>query len=245
MISLPNTLDIKRLSIYFNLCKALLKNGNLYNEKYEKLFLIYIKYGYDFIKSVYNTNLCDEEILNILKDKEDIFIMKINILQKNKNKDLLKYISNMKNLLNNHRAYKKGIEILIKKFEVEFDESEELINLKKQYKSIVENNIASGKFEESILMIKEYESMFNKDSEILTMKSVVKLYNNNFKEAELLLKEASIIDNYNYNIIFNIGYLKECIEDVDEAIRFYKRIILNCKDKLLLSDTQERIKNLN
>ena len=245
LISLPNTLDTKKLSIYFNLCKSLLNNGSLYNEKYEKLFLTYIKYGYDFIKNVYNQSLSDEEILNILNDRDYIFIMKTNILQKNRDKDLLKYISNMRTLLNEHKEYKKGIEILIKKFEIEFDESEELKSLKKQYKSIVESNIISKKFEDALSMIKEYEIMFNEDSEILNMKSIIMLHNNDFTEAELLLKNASIIDNYNYNIIFNIAYLKECVGEIDEAMMFYNRIILNCKDEILLSDTQERLKDLS
>ena len=187
----------------------------------------------------------DEEILNILNDKEYIFIMKTNILQKNRDKDLLKYISNMRTLLNEHKEYKKGIEILIKKFEIEFDESEELKSLKKQYKSIVESNIISGKFEDAVSMIKEYEIMFNEDSEILNIKSIIMLHNNDFTESELLLKNASIIDNYDYNVIFNIAYLKECVGEIDEARRFYNTIILNCKDEILLSDTQERLKDLS
>ena len=44
----------------------------------------------------------------------------------------------MKKLLNNYREYNDGIEILINKFESEFEESEELKTLKKQYK--VQNN---------------------------------------------------------------------------------------------------------
>ena len=50
LISLKNTLDNKKLSIYSNLSKALLKYGNLKNDKYEKLFLLYVKYSYDYIK---------------------------------------------------------------------------------------------------------------------------------------------------------------------------------------------------
>ena len=38
----------------------------------------------------------------------------------------------MKKLLNNYREYNDGIEILINKFESEFEESEELKILKKQ-----------------------------------------------------------------------------------------------------------------
>ncbi len=169
LTSLKNTLDNKKLCIYSNLSKALLKYGNLQNDKYEELFLLYIKYSYDFIKNIYNQDLSDEELLNIVKDKDDIFILKINILQKNKNKDLLKYISNMKKLLNDYREYTDGIEILVNKFETEFNESEELKTLKKQYKSIVENSIQSGNLDEAMSMIKEYEAMFNYDNDILNM----------------------------------------------------------------------------
>ena len=96
LFSLKNTLEINKLCIYVNLSKFLLKYGNLKNDKYEKLFLLYVKYSYDYIKNIYNQDLSDEELLNILKDKDDIFIVKVNILEKNKNKDLLKYINNMK-----------------------------------------------------------------------------------------------------------------------------------------------------
>lgn len=244
LISLKNTLDIKKLCMYSNLCKALLKYGNLQNNKYEKLFLLYIKYSYDFIKNVYNQDLSDEELLNILKDKDDIFILKINILQKNKNKDLLKYISEMKKLLNDYRGYKDGIEILINKFEVEFNESEELKTLKKQYKSIVENSIKSNNLDEATSMITEYETMFSKDNDILNMKGIIAMHNGNFKEAELLFKEATLLE-VNYNTMFNIAYLKESIGEINEATSFYKKIIYNCEDKDIMFDSQQRLKFLN
>lgn len=244
LISLKNTLDNKKLSIYFNLSKALLKYGNLKNDKYEKLFLLYVKYSYDYIKNIYNQDLSDEELLNILKDKDDIFIVKVNILEKNKNKDLLKYINNMKKLLNNYREYNDGIEILINKFESEFEESEELKTLKKQYKSIVENSIKSNNLDEATSMITEYETMFSKDNDILNMKGIIAMHNGNFKEAELLFKEATLLE-VNYNTMFNIAYLKESIGEINEATSFYKKIIYNCEDKDIMFDSQQRLKFLN
>ena len=150
----------------------------------------------------------------------------------------------MKNLLDNYREYKDGIEILINKFEAEFNESEELKSLKKQYKSIVENSIQSSKFQEAISMIKEYEIMFNKDNDILNMKGIIAMQRGNIEEAELLFKESTILE-INYNTIFNIAYLKESIGEIDEAISFYKKIILTCEDEGIVFEAQERIKILN
>ena len=241
LVSLKNTLNTNKICIYSALSKSLVEHGNLFGDKYENLFLLYIKYNYNFIKSIYNNNFTDEEILSILNNKEDIFALKLNIIQKNKSKDLLKYISNIKSLLNEYKEYKNGIEILINKFNAELNESEELKKLKSKYKLIIENSIGSGSYDEAISMIKEYENMFNEDIEILNMKAIISIYNNRFEEAESYLKESLMLDINNYNTIFNIAYLKECIGDIDEAIRFYKRIILNCEDETILYDAQERI----
>ena len=170
--------------------------------------------------------------------------MKVNILEKNKNKDLLKYINNMKKLLNNYREYNDGIEILINKFESEFEESEELKTLKKQYKSIVENSIKSNNLDEATSMITEYETMFSKDNDILNMKGIIAMHNGNFKEAELLFREATLLE-VNYNTMFNIAYLKESIGEINEATSFYKKIIYNCEDKDIMFDSQQRLKFLN
>ena len=244
LVSVKNTLDSKKLCIYSNLSKNLLKYSNLHDYKYEKLFLLYIKYSYDFIKNIYNEDLSDEEILNVLKDRDYIFVLKINMIQKNRNKNPLKYISDMKKLLDSYIEYKEGMEILINKFEVEFNESEELKSLKKQYKSIVENSINLGKFDEAIVMINEYETIFNKDMDLLNMKGIIAMHNGNFEEAESLFKEITTL-GINYNTMFNIAYLKEYIGDVKEAISFYKRIIYNCEDKDIMFDSQQRLKFLN
>ena len=163
---------------------------------------------------------------------------------KTQNKNLLEYISNMKKLLNNYKEYKDGIEILINKFESEFNESEELKALKTQYKSIVENSIQLGNFNEAMLMIKEYETIFSQDADLLNMKGIIAMHNGEFEEAELLFKESTNLE-VNYNTMFNIAYLKECIGDIAEARSFYKKIIYNCEDKDIMFDSQQRLKFLN
>ena len=130
------------------------------------------------------------------------------------------------------------------KFEAEFNESEELKSLKKQYKSIVENSINLGKFDEAIVMINEYETIFNKDMDLLNMKGIIAMHNGNFEEAENLFKEITTL-GINYNTMFNIAYLKESIGEINEATSFYKKIIYNCEDKDIMFDSQQRLKFLN
>ena len=58
LILLKNTLDNKKLSIYSNLSKALLKYGNLKMINMRNYFII-CKYSYDYIKNIYNQDLSE------------------------------------------------------------------------------------------------------------------------------------------------------------------------------------------
>lgn len=242
--NVSNTLDIKKIQIYSCLSKSLLMHGNLVNEKYENLFLMYISYRYESIKQIYNENSTDEEIIYFLRNEEDEFVVNINRINKLKSCDKLAYIRSLKKLLIDHPQHKKGIQVLISKFKDDLNLSLELIELKSKYKSIIENSINCGNLNDAIKMIKEYEDLFSEEFEILNMKSIIALLSNNLENAEIMLKKAWILENNNFNVIFNIGYLKEILGDKGEAIRFYNRIIKHCEDETILDDTREKINSI-
>lgn len=242
LYNVPNTLDKKKIHIYSALSKVLFVSGNLFDEKYELLFLMYIKYRYDCIKSNYNTDLSDKEILEFVKDKEDYFIMSINIIQGIKKTNKLDYIVKMKELLRDNHQYQKAIEVLVDKFESEYKEINEMKELRNKYKSIIENSINAGKIKDATIMIEEYEAMFENDIEIYNMKGIINIFNNNLGKAEYLFKKALLLDNNNSNTLFNIAYLKEVLDDNEEALRFYKRICRISKEEEVVLDAKEKIK---
>lgn len=241
LIDLPNTLELKKLSIYMSLSKYLLLNGGLKGEKYKNLFLMYIKYSYDYIKQIYNESFTDEELLEVVSREEDIFIISINITQKLKNNNKLEYIKKMRTLLKKNPNYKQGIEILIDMLKRDLDESKELKGLKLDYKRLIENNINLGNVQEAKNMVDQYETMYEEDVEILNMKSIIEMVNNNFYEAEKLLKKSILLDTNNYNTSFNIAYLKESVGEFEEAIRFYKNALINCEDENIISEIKARV----
>lgn len=242
LLRVPNTLNLNKLNICSCISRNLLMGDGFYSDKYENIFYMYIKYRYDFIKQIYNQNLSDEEILYFLKDKEDRFVVKFNLVQNLKDKDPLKYIKEIKNLIVDNKEYKKAIEILIDKFSKNINESEEIKKLKKQYKSLIENSINIGNINDSLIMMNEYETVYCEDSEILNMKSIISLLKNNYEEAEFLLKKSLLLDSINVNTIFNIAYLKEVKGEKDEAIMFYKKIIDMSEEKSLILEVKEKIK---
>ncbi|MEG0181004.1 MAG: hypothetical protein RR657_03870, partial [Peptostreptococcaceae bacterium] len=87
-------------------------------------------------------------------------------------------------------------------------------------------------------------SMFKEEVEILNMKAVICLLNKNLDYCETLLKKSWILDNNNFNTIFNIAYLKELSGNEKEAIRFYTKIIKSCENKEVILEAKEKLEKL-
>ncbi|CEN31585.1 glycosyltransferase [Paraclostridium sordellii] len=242
--NVSNTMDYKKLQVYACLSKSLLMYGNLVGDKYKKIFFMYISYNYECIKNVYNCSLKDEELINFFRSEEDEFIVNIKMIEKYKNKDALKYIRKLKHLLIDNPYHKKCIKLLISNFETELNENAELKELKSKYKLLIESSINSGNLDESIKMISEYESMFSEEFEILNMKAIIALMSGELGKAEKLLKNSWIYNSEDFNILFNIAYLKELIGDKKEAKQFYERIINYCQEDDIVREAFENIKKL-
>ncbi|AUN15183.1 glycosyltransferase [Paraclostridium sordellii] len=242
--NVSNTMDYKKLQVYACLSKSLLMYGNLVGDKYKKIFHMYISYNYECIKKVYNFSLKDEELKYLLRNEEDEFIVNIKTIEKYKNNDALRYIRKLKDLLIDNPYYKKCIKILISDFEKGLNESTELNELKTKYKLLIESSINSGRLDEAIKMINEYESMFSEEFEILNMKAIIALMSRELDKAEKLLKNSWIYNSEDFNILFNIAYLKELIGDKQEAKQFYERIINYCNEDDIVREASENIKKL-
>lgn len=242
--NVSNTMYYKKIQIYACLSKSLLMYGNLVGDKYKKIFYMYISYNYECLRRVYNINLKNEEAINLLRNEEDEFIVKLKRIEKYKNNDELTYIRKLKDLLIDNPYYKKCIKLLISNFEKELNENTELKELKTKYKLLIKSSINGGNLDEAIKMISEYESMFSEEFEILNMKAIIALMSGELDNAEKLLKNSWIYNSEDFNILFNIAYLKELIGDKQEAKQFYENIINNCNEDDIVREASESIKKL-
>lgn len=243
VLNTSNTLDINKLNIYSCLCKSLLLYGKFIDEKYEMIFLMYITYRYECIKKMYKENLLDNEIVNFVDNSEDMFIVNINMIQKLKNNDNLQYIRNMKSILVDNSRHKKGIQMLINKFEDELKESKELKKLRIKYNSIIEKSINSGAIDDAVTMINEYEGIFKNDK-LYNMKAIINIYKGNIEESEKLLKFSYLNNKYDENTLFNIAYIKELKKEYKEALSFYNEALKLSLDKELNIEILNRINNI-
>lgn len=239
-----NTMDLNKIIIYRCLSKYLLFNGGLEGKKYEQLSNMYLVYSSVYIKQIYNEFLSDEELLGLVNDEEDTFIIKVNLIEKIKKNNPVEYIKNMRQLLIENKKYKSTISILINNFKSAIEENEELKNLKKQYKEIIKNDVNSGDIKNAQIKINEYQSLFKFESEILNLKAITKILSSEFIEADNILKQAYMIDRNNYDVIFNIACVKEMIGEFNESIKFLEYIIKYCDEETIVSDAKAKLAEL-
>lgn len=245
LIEAPNTLDLNKLIVYSSLAKSLLKYGNLKNEKYENLFLIYITYSYDYLNQIYSNNLSKDELLSFITNKDDRFIINIMMIQNLKECNKLEYVKAMKELLIWNRQYKEGIEILINKFNKEFKQSEELNKMKVEYKLLIKDDIKEAKYTQAEYKVNEYEDIFGLESESLNLKAIIAMLKSNFRQCDILLKKAYMLDIYNYDVLFNIACTKEFLCEYDEAITFLQHLVKYCNDEVIVLECKQKIKDID
>lgn len=232
LISTPISLNVKFLKVYSCLAKMIFFYGNLTGEKYNQIFKMYISYQYEYVKNLYNNNLTDCDIVNLISDKENIFVIKFVNIQKNSKNDKLQYIRDMKRLLLDNNQYKNCIKFIMDAFEEEINEKEELKMLKVQYKSIIEDNLRNGKLSVCDKLINEYEDIF-KYEKLNNIKAIVELQKDNLQLAYKYINLAYCDNKDDIDLLFNIAYIKEFIGDIYDSIRFYDLLLkLNLSDKL-------------
>ncbi len=241
LVEASNTMDLNKIIIYRCLSKYLLFDGGLEGKKYEQLIYMYLAYSSVYIKQIYNELLSDEELLRLVNDEDNVFIIKLNSIEKLKKNNPVEYIKNMRQLLIENKKYKSIISILINNFKSEIEENEELKNLKKQYKEIIKNDVNKGDIKSAQIKINEYQSLFKFESEILNLEAITKILSSEFIEADNILKQACMIDRNNYDVIFNIACVKEMLGEFNESIKYLDYIIKYCGEETIVSDAKDKI----
>lgn len=241
LVEASNTMDLNKIIIYRCLSKYLLFDGGLEGKKYEQLIYMYLAYSSVYIKQIYNELLSDEELLRLVNDEDNVFIIKLNSIEKLKKNNPVEYIKNMRQLLIENKKYKSIISILINNFKSEIEENEELKNLKKQYKEIIKSDVNKGDIKNAQIKINEYQNLFEFESEILNLKAITNILTSEFVEADNILKQAYMIDRNNYDVIFNIACVKEMLGEFNESIKYLDYIIKYCGEETIVSDAKDKI----
>lgn len=115
-----------------------------------------------------------------------------------------------------------------------------LSEIKLKIQKLIERN----NLDDANILTDNYMKKIPNDAEIYSIKAVIFLMQGSLDEAERVLKEGLAVDSENFDLNYNLGYLYEKKKELNEAIKYYKKAMSNCKDEKLkveLSSFVEKI----
>jgi len=240
--SKPNTLNINNLKNYSTVSKALCKSDSLTLSKYKIVFLSYIVYRYNYLQNIYNYK--DNEILsNTIENREDRFVLEMYNILSLKKINSLQFLKNIRDFIQKYPEYNKGIQCLVNNIEKDFNSNLEIEDLKKKYKSLIEQSINDGNYNDALSMVKEYEDIFGSE-DMYNIKAIISLYLGDSEYSDRLLKLSYINDPFNEDTIYNIAYIKEMNREYDEAVYFYEKLLNISNDKNLKEEITLKIDSI-
>lgn len=122
----------------------------------------------------------------------------------------------------------------------------EIDNVTLQIKENINLLINNGKIEEAKVLVDEYKKMVSDDIEIYSIEAVIAIMEDNFEEAESILKEGLSKDYNNFDLLYNLGYLYEKKNNITEALATYNIArITNIKNTELVEMLQNKITKLD
>lgn len=221
---------------------AVMLDKDLSEDQYLDYFKKYITNGIKYINLVYNPGIIENKLIYELKNDEEKFLLYLYKAELCKNNNEKEYISYLVKAGNFYPLMKKGVDLLIKEHqEKEKARKKEMKKLQNQVKANIEQLINQGLLEKAKNLISEYKSMVEDDTDIYSMQAVILITENKLDEAGQVLKQGLALDNSNFDLLYNLGYLYELTEKKIEALSAYKLALNNCPDPELMDKIGQMI----
>lgn len=167
-----NLINIKNEKV---LLRTLLILDKISNDDYVVVFDRYLKAGVKYITEVYNRDIVEDELVELMRSDEDEFFVYIYKAVQCKRADSKKYLSYLMKALSAYDLMSKGIGILKDEFENEFNKTDdEMSELKEMLFNNINTLIMNNKVNEASEIIGQYEDMWGTDIKLLFFKSKIK-----------------------------------------------------------------------
>ncbi|MBB6216418.1 glycosyltransferase involved in cell wall biosynthesis [Anaerosolibacter carboniphilus] len=152
--------------------KTMLLWGLLDHDEEAYIFERYVQHGISYICQTYHQDIIENQLVYLVKNEEDAFLLYLHQSEKIRRQDPRDYIQYLKKALTIYPAMKNGIDVLIREFQAESSSKEgEIDQYILKIKQAIITHIESRQLEQAKTMIMSYEEIIPNDLEILMLKS--------------------------------------------------------------------------
>lgn len=111
-------------------------------------------------------------------------------------------------------------------------------------KSSIQKNIEIGNLEEAKTLLEQGFKIIKNDIELYSMKSIVEIIENRLEDAEITLKKALGINDTNFDILYNLGYLYEIWQSNQLALGFYFQALKFVESEEMKNELEQKIEDI-
>ena len=115
---------------------------------------------------------------------------------------------------------------------------------RREVKSSIQSLIEQGFLQEAKTLISEYEDIVKDDAEIYSIRGVIAMMEGDMEAAEEILQAGLAVDEENFDLLYNLGYLYQSKQLNDKAIEFYQKAMQNANDESTANSLHEILKSL-
>lgn len=197
------------LRIKVVLYRSLLLFGDLDDDEYKSFFKAYVQEGIKYINLIYSPDVISSEQVAWTRTGSDGFFLYMS-LAKQYNTISPEYVRLMKKAVQQDKTMEKGVRLLVSEIENSYRHDKEELELhKKKIVQTIENCINTGDILTAKSLVSEYEKAVGADIKLESIKSVILMLEENYSEAETILKNALGHYGDNYDLIYNLIYTQE------------------------------------
>ncbi|WEK53888.1 MAG: CDP-glycerol glycerophosphotransferase family protein [Candidatus Cohnella colombiensis] len=128
---------------------------------------------------------------------------------------------------------------------LEQKEKEENIMIASSIKSTISQKIEQGELKSAKETLQELVNIIKLDAEICSMKAIIELLEGNSKQAIDTLRDGDRKFPDHPDIIYNLAYCHESINDYPSAAHYYRLLLKITTNTELLTTVQERLEFIN
>lgn len=103
--------------------------------------------------------------------------------------------------------------------------------------------IEMGEIELAKGLVEQYKVILRDDVEVYSIMGIIAMIEGDMEQAESIFLEGYNIDNSNFNLLYNLGYLYRAIDNHNTSVYYYKRALLFCNEEVARNEIEEYIGN--
>lgn len=226
-----------------SLIYALLQHeSKLTESEYRRYFQMYLDVGMKYLETCYDIDILDGGNIAWAKTGADGFLFVMRGVR-NTERHTVEYVRGLREALAQDSSMKRGVDLLLGDVQegIKNPEQAEFEKLKESVRTAISEKMSTGELETAAVLINEYEDIVGNDAPLCAAKGILHMLFGDFDEAERAFLKGLGIEPDNGDLLFNLAYLHESIQEYVQAIRLYEKAIRNSSDPHLVSDSRKAI----